>query len=122
MPRPVHFELPADDPERCARFYREAFGWEIRKWDGPMEYWRVMTGPEDAPGIDGGIGRRQSPGEGIVNTLEVEDLDAALAAVEKAGGTVTRPRSAVPGVGWFAYCADTEGNPFGLMQSDPMAE
>jgi predicted enzyme related to lactoylglutathione lyase len=122
MSRPVHFDLPADDPERCAQFYREAFGWEIRKWDGPIEYWLVVTGPRDAPGIDGGIGRRSSPDMGVVNTLEVEDLDAALAAVEAASGTVTRPRSALTGVGWLAYCADTEGNPFGLMQPDPMAE
>ena len=36
--RIVHFELPADDPARCIKFYERAFGWRFEKWDGPMEY------------------------------------------------------------------------------------
>lgn len=121
MPRVIHFDIAADDPERAVAFYRQAFGWEIVKWAGPMEYWLVMTGPEGEPGIDGGIGRRSAPGEGTVNTIGVQDLEATVAAVLANGGTVIQPRHAVPGVGWLAYCADTEGNAFGLMQDDPTA-
>ena len=50
MPRVIHFEIPTDDPERAAKFYRNVFGWEIQKWDGPVEYWLVTTGDEDQPG------------------------------------------------------------------------
>lgn len=32
------------------------------------------------------------------------------------------PKTAAPGVGWLAYCKDTEGNIFGLMENDPSAE
>lgn len=121
MSRVVHFEIPADDPERAIRFYEKVFGWRIEKWDGPIEYWLVMTGPEDEPGIDGGLARREDPATGVENTIDVKDLDASLAEVRSGGGEVIRPRMAVPGVGWMAYIKDTEGNIFGLMQADPDA-
>jgi predicted enzyme related to lactoylglutathione lyase len=121
MSRVVHFEIPADDPERSIKFFESVFGWKIEKWDGPIEYWLIMTGKESEPGIDGGLGRRESPETGVEVTIDVTDLDQVLAAVEKNGGTITRPRMAVPGVGWMAYITDTEGNIFGLMESDPSA-
>ena len=41
MPRVIHFEFAADNPERAAKFYREVFGWESTQWGGPMDYWLV---------------------------------------------------------------------------------
>lgn len=119
--RVIHFELPADDPDRCANFYADAFGWKIEKWGGPTDYWLVATGEDSEPGINGGIGRRQGPEDQTTNTIDVADLDAAVAAVEAAGGRITNPKHAVPGVGWLAYGTDTEGNPFGIMQADESA-
>jgi uncharacterized protein len=49
----VHFEIPVDDPERAAKFYRELLGWEISRWEGSTgaaegaEYWMVRTVPID---------------------------------------------------------------------------
>jgi predicted enzyme related to lactoylglutathione lyase len=120
MPRPIHFELEAENPERAIRFYEEALGWKISKWEGPMEYWLILTG-EGEGGIDGGLGRRSGPPSGTTNTLGVESLDESIARVLAAGGRLRSPRHAVPGVGWMAYCEDTEGNAFGLMQEDPTA-
>jgi predicted enzyme related to lactoylglutathione lyase len=122
MPRPIHFEIPADDPARAARFYSEVFGWKIQKWEGPMEYWMVMTGESPEPGIDGGLMKRQHPGQGVVNTVGVADVDQAQRAAEKNGGTTVVPKMAVPGVGWLVYCTDPEGNTFGMMQNDPNAK
>jgi len=51
----------------------------------------------------------------------VASLDEALAKGQAAGGKVTRPRMAVPGVGWMTCCVDTEGITFGIMQEDPGA-
>ena len=45
MARPIHFEIPADDPARAIAFYSEALGWQAQKFDG-MEYWLVRTGAE----------------------------------------------------------------------------
>jgi len=121
MSRVIHFEIPADDPERAIKFYEKVFDWQIEKWDGPIEYWLIMTGEEDKPGIDGGLGRREDPTTGVENTIDVKKLDASLADVKANGGEVIRPKMAVPGVGWMAYIKDTEGNVFGLMESDTNA-
>ena len=118
MSRVVHFEVPADNPERAIKFYESVFGWRIEQWDGPIEYWLIMTGPEDQPGIDGGLAPREDSAIGIENFIDVKDLDASLKAVTDQGGEITRPRMTVPGVGWVAYIKDTEGNIFALMQRD----
>ncbi|HPT75026.1 MAG TPA: VOC family protein, partial [Methanomassiliicoccaceae archaeon] len=55
MPRVIHFEIPAEDPERAVEFYKKVFGWKIDKWEGPIDYWLVMTGENDEPGINGAI-------------------------------------------------------------------
>jgi len=117
MPRVVHFEINADNVERAVRFYTDVFGWKAEKWEGPVEYWLVTTG-EGEPGIDGGIGERQGPPEATVNTIDVGSVDDYVARVVAHGGTVIVPKMAIPGVGWLAYCKDTEGNTFGLMRSD----
>lgn len=122
MARVVHFEIGADDPEKIVNFYRSVFGWTIEKWDGPMEYWLVMTGDPSEPGIDGGIGRRTESWDKIVNTISVESVDEYVKKIESLGGTVIRPKSAIPGVGYLAYCMDPDGNPFGIMQDDQSAE
>ena len=55
MPRVVHFEIHAGDPDRAVNFYKTLFGWNFQKWEGPMEYWLVTTGSDDQPGINGGL-------------------------------------------------------------------
>ena len=121
MPRVIHFEIPADNPERAVEFYREVFGWKFQKWEGPTEYWLVTTGPKDQPGINGGLLRRPHPGWGTVNTVDVASVDSATASIEKQGGKIVMPKMAIPGVGYLAYCQDPEGNAFGIMQADPTA-
>jgi predicted enzyme related to lactoylglutathione lyase len=60
MPRPVHFEIPAENPQRAINFCSTVFGWKFTKWDdGPMEYWMVETGPASEPGQDRRDGFRQ---------------------------------------------------------------
>lgn len=121
MPRPVHFEIPAQDPEKLISFYQNVFGWTVQKWDGPMPYWMVTTGPNEEPGINGGIHPQQHPNQPCVNTIGVSDVDQSVAAVTKAGGQVAVPKMAIPGVGWLAYATDPEGHMFGMMQPDESA-
>jgi uncharacterized protein len=56
------------------------------------------------------------------NTVGVESVDNAIKAVTNAGGKLIMPKTPIPTVGYFAYCQDTEGNLFGVMQSDPDAK
>lgn len=118
MPRVVHFEIGVDDPERAVKFYSQVFGWEIMKWEGPMDYWLVTTGPEEQPGINGALMRREDRRESLVNTIDVPSVDEFLNKITEAGGKTIQPKQAVPGVGYVATCLDTEGNTFGIIEED----
>ena len=121
MPRVVHFEFHADDPERAVRFYQQVFGWKIAKWEGPVPYWLVTTGEDTEPGIDGAIAQRTGD-ETVYNVIDIPSVDEFVQRIVAAGGKLVSPKQAVPGVGYAAYCADTEGTVFGLMEEDPSAK
>lgn len=132
MNRVIHFEIHAADPERATKFYRNMFGWNIQEWvvpgvEMPKEnrYWLVTTGSENEPGINGGILFRHgaAPAEGqavnaYVCTIGVTSVDEYVAKALAAGATIVLPKMPIKGVGWLAYCEDTEGNIFGMMQDD----
>lgn len=127
MSRVVHFEIHADNPARASQFYTTVFGWAIQKW-GDQDYWLVTTGTPDQPGINGGLFPRRGPApsdpnpiSAFVCSIDVDAIDDAIGRVIAAGGTVVVPKRALTGVGWSAYCKDTEGNVFGLSQNDPLA-
>jgi len=122
MPRPIHFEIPADDPARAIRFYETVFGWKFEKWAGPMDYWVITTGAAEEPGINGGLMPKRDPAQPCVNTVDVNDLDATVKTIESSGGQCVVPKMPVPGVGWLAYFKDTEGHIFGAMQPDTEAK
>jgi predicted enzyme related to lactoylglutathione lyase len=126
MPRPVHFEIHVQDPERARAFYEAVFGWRFERHSD--DYWLILTG--EGPGIDGGMMRRTSlpPGDfpmapivAWMCTVEVSDLDVYLERVRAHGGSPATARFAVSGVGWLAYAKDSEGNLFGMLQPDPEA-
>jgi predicted enzyme related to lactoylglutathione lyase len=119
MGRIIHFNISADNTARAVKFYETVFGWKVEKWPGPVDYWLVTTGPDDKPGINGGIGRREDPADHTSNSIEVASLKEAVAKIVAAGGKVLEPKMPIPGVGWFAMCLDTEGNRFDLMEPDP---
>ncbi len=122
MPRVVHFELAADNPERAVKFYRDVFEWRIEKWSGQEDYWLVTTGDPKEPGIDGGIMRRTDPRATTINSVDVPSVDEFAGKVTRAGGKIVLPKTAIPGVGYLIYCQDTEGNTFGLYQDDRSAK
>lgn len=121
MNRFVHFELATDHLEKTVQFYRNVFGWQIQKWEGPVDYWLVTTGDESTPGINGGLMPTSPEFRGTINTLGVEDIDAALAKVQMHGGEVVLPKDTIPGVGYQAYIKDNTGIIIGLHQADPSA-
>ena len=102
MGRVVHFEIQADDVERAKAFYAAVFDWTFQDWSPATgtAYWGIITGPEDQPGINGGLLTRPAP---------------------TAGGRVALPKMALTGMAWQGYYLDTEGNTFGIHQPDPNA-
>jgi len=122
MPRLVHFEMNVKDVHKTIAFYEDVFGWKCKKWDGPMDYWLIMTGDEKEPGIDGGLGFEEEGFPKVVNTIDVDNIDDIIKKIESNGGEIVRPKHAVPGVGWLAYFKDSEGLMFGIMQNDANAK
>jgi len=122
MPRVIHFEIPADNPERAVKFYWKVFGWKIEKWAGPVDYWLITTGEDKEPGINGAITEKSDHVNVTTNTVDVVSYEDAVKKIMEAGGKVLMPKAAVPGIGYMTYCKDTEGNVFGIMQNDPSAK
>ena len=122
MPRIVHFELNVKDVDKTIKFYEDVFGWKIEKWEGPIDYWLIMTGDKDEAGIDGGLGFEEEGFPRVVNTIKVKDVDEIIKKIEDNGGEIINPKHAVPGVGWLAYFKDNEGIVTGVMEEDPNAK
>jgi len=117
MPRVVHFEIGADDPERAIAFYRDVFHWQIDETYPDQEYWPIRTGSEEEPGINGGLFRRQGAVH-VIPTIQVPSVDEYAAQVQAHGGQVVVGKQTIPGMGYLAYCQDTEGNLLGILQED----
>ena len=121
--RVVHFEIPFDDADRAQGFYRDVFDWQIQPMP-EMNYTIVSTGPVSDEGmplepgyIGGGMMERQAPLSSPVVTLQVDDIDAALVAIEKHGGSAVGEKLQVGEMGFAAYFNDSEGNIMGLWQN-----
>ena len=113
-----HLEIPADDLDRARRFYTEVFGWELGDVEGMPDYPLFTFGQIDSSG--GAIGKRgENAGDRMRVYLSVDAIDPVLDRVTAMGGTVTTPRTDIPGQGWFAVFSDTEGNEFGLFENLP---
>jgi uncharacterized protein len=117
----VWFEIPADNPERAQKFYGALFGWKIELFPGMADYWHIDTGGgDDTP--DGGLMKRKHPEQPITNYVNVASVDEAATKVQKLGGKICKPKTAVPQMGYFVICQDTEGNEFALWEKNDSAK
>jgi len=117
----VWFEIPADNPERAKKFYSALFGWKIEKFPGVTDYWHIDTGGGDRT-RDGGLMARKHPDQPITNYVAVASVDESAAKVEKLGGKICLPKTAVPQMGYFVICQDTENNTFALWEMNERAK
>jgi hypothetical protein len=122
MNRVIHFEIAATDLQKTTDFYKNVFGWNIQKW-GNEDYYLAFTGDKNEPGIDGAFfkPKGEMPGNGFVNTIQIEDIDISIKSIEQNSGKIVVEKMTVPSIGYLAYCKDTEGNLFGIMQEDASA-
>lgn len=109
MSRISYFEISAKEPDKLIEFYETVLGWKITKWEGPFDYWQIITGDSDELGINSGMFRPRELFVGTVNTVTVENIDDALEKVIKNNGQVVVEKNTIPGYGYQAYCKDAEG-------------
>jgi len=110
------WELPVRDLEQAQAFYGEVFGWTFQPfgegYQGIFNGLDMIGGLFEAPDKVGTVGVRVY--------VNVPDLEATLAAVERAGGTVTVPRTEIGGdMGWWAELNDAGGSWLGLCTGRP---
>lgn len=121
----VHFEIPAKDMNRAKEFYNKLFGWKIEKFQGDTpvneKYMMVETSKEPST-LNGGILPKMQENHNITIYIGVSSVDEYAKKVEELGGRVTVPKMAVPKMGYFVCCLDTEGNPFAIWEEDKNAE
>jgi hypothetical protein len=115
--RPTHFEFYSADPEATVEFLTTVFGWRAQKWED-QEYWLLETG-DDGPGINGAVTRAGDEGPRTLNTCDVEDLDAAIEAVQIGGGRLLTDIMELTGVGRWVQVEGPGGEEFGLMEPAP---
>ena len=111
MSRIGFIELPASDLPSARSFYADAFGLAFTDF-GPS-YCCTSTGDVD-------IGLQADAGEATsapLPVIAVDDLEASLHAVDRAGGVVTRPISAFPGGRRFHF-RDPSGNELAALKAD----
>jgi predicted enzyme related to lactoylglutathione lyase len=128
MPTIVYFQIPSDDIESSKEFYNQLFGWKIDKFPESntpegMENWTVTTTDDKGnKALGGGMSKRQMPQQQITNFIDVKSVGEYSPKVEKLGGKVVVPKTAVPGMGYYAVCVDTENNSFGMFESNESAK
>ena len=113
--RPIHFEMNSSDPAASVAFFEQALGWRFDRW-GDFAYWLATTG-EGEPGINGAVGlASEGKGPYTMNTVQVTDLEAAIAACEAAGGTRSADIREIPGIGRWTGIREPGGNEFGMIE------
>ena len=124
----VHFEIPYDDAERIAAFYRAAFGWNTEALGADMGHYVLATttpsgarGPTTPGAINGGFFRRNAamPAQLPSVVIAVDDIRASMAKVKSAGGDVLGEPMEIPGVGKYVSFMDPEGNRVSMLQPLP---
>ena len=114
----VHIEIPAEDTQRAMKFWGDVTGWKFKNYGEGQEGAPEYNMFEGEPG--GGLYPAREGEKGIKVYFEVDDIDAELEKIRKAGGEA-EAKMPVPSMGWFAEAKDTEGNPFSVWQSDESA-
>ena len=117
----THFEIHGEEPAKLADFYRNVFGWQVEQMPG-VNYWRIQTGATETGALHGGLTYRAIPDlNGWMLFVNVTSLDETVALVQRLGGSIVRPKTAVPRTAWVTIVADPAKNIFGVWQADTTA-
>ena len=102
-------------------FYRNVFGWQVEEMPG-LNYWRIQIGTTGTKPLHGGLTYSAIPDlNGFLLYVNVASLDETLAKILNLGGSIVRPKTAVPRTAWVTIVADPAKNIFGIWQEDSKA-
>jgi predicted enzyme related to lactoylglutathione lyase len=111
------FEIPVKDFARAKKFYEALFGAPVVEMPSP-DFKYGMLPSDMQEGVGGGLvqgeGYEPSDKGTMVYLNGGEDLAVPLSKVEKAGGKILLPKTAIGENGFMAHFLDTEGNKVAL--------
>ena len=110
----IWYELLTSDTESASRFYADVLGWQSTPADGEIAGYRILTHGKDGVG-----GMMQAPDgvrPGWLGYIGVDDVDAAVAGITAAGGSLQMPARDLANVDRIAMVADPQGAPFYVMR------
>ena len=111
----VHIEFSANDPKAAGDFYKHLFGWKIETIPD-MDYVTFEVTPELGGGfLD--IDEQYFRTGDIIPYINTDDIESTLDRVVSLGGKILKPKTEIPGIGWYAFFADPTGNRVGLYSS-----
>jgi predicted enzyme related to lactoylglutathione lyase len=124
----VHFEIPANNPEKLSEFYKNLFGWKVDKMSmGAMgDYYTFetragtaqnMEKAQNTAGTNGGMMKRMDANQKPVNYVMVESVDEYSKKIQSLGGKIVTPKTPIPNMGAFAIGLDPEGNSIGIFEA-----
>ncbi len=113
------FEIPATDMERAQKFYETILDVKLNRVAMAGEELAIFPYDRDNGATGGALihaGTAQPSTDGAIVYLHTEEsVDAVLARVAQAGGSVAKGRVELPnGIGAYALVRDTEGNRVGV--------
>lgn len=115
----IWYELLTTDADAAQAFYGAIFGWKARDSGQPDMDYRLLTA---SAGDVGGLmqitdGMKAGGAQPVwLGYIAVDDVDAAVASIMKAGGKTQMPAMDIPTVGRIAMMADPQGAPFYVMR------
>jgi len=122
----IWYELMTPDAEASKAFYDSVVGWQIGEPVAEFQGYRMINRSDDraAGGVLPLTDEMQQHGARPIwlGYIGVDDTDAAVAAIEEAGGKSLMPAMDIPNVGRIAMVADPQGAPFYVMKPIPPAD
>jgi len=123
----VHFEMPAEDRKRIAKFYTTAFGWRTQMLGEETGNYVLATTtnevnksgkPKKTGIINGGFFAKSDdkPAQYPSVVIAVDSIKKSMNKITKAGGKVIAEPMKIPGFGMYVSFFDTEGNRVSVME------
>lgn len=110
----VHIEIPASDTQSSAKFYEGVFGWKMTH-NTEFDYTMWSDGANSGGGF---VSPKDENADGkILVYIDSDDIDADLKQVAALGGKVLKPKTEIPGTGWYAVFQDPIGNRLAIYTS-----
>ena len=110
----AHVEIPSTDLDKSTEFYSKLFGWEFKPFGKGYYLFNTHKGFT--------IGLRKTEkvtkGDCTIFHIKVNDVSSFLTRATELGAHISRGKTTIPAMGYYALITDLDGNTIGLYQGN----